>query len=79
MSAPRPAEAGRPRGVKPPSHICLRANASTAGPRCTEPIARFDGLGMEAAAQTPAPFDAFIAQEFAKWSKVIKQAGIEAQ
>ena len=41
--------------------------------------ARFDGLGMETAAQTPAQFDAFIAQEFAKWSKVIKQAGIEAQ
>ena len=34
---------------------------------------------METAAQTPAQFDAFIAQEFAKWSKVIKQAGIEAQ
>ena len=57
----------------------MRANASTAGPRCTELIARFDGLGMETAAQTPAQFDAFIAQEFAKWSKVIKQAGIEAQ
>ncbi len=74
------APAGRPPwGVKPPSHICLRANAGTAGPRCTELIARFDGLGMEDAAQTPAQFDAFIAQEFAKWSKVIKQAGIEAQ
>ena len=59
----------------------MRANASTAGPRCTELIARFNGLGMETAAQTPAPapFDAVIAQEFAKWSKVIKQAGIEAQ
>ena len=41
--------------------------------------ARFDGLGMETAAQTPAPFNAFIAQEFAKWRKVIKRAGIEAQ
>jgi tripartite-type tricarboxylate transporter receptor subunit TctC len=29
--------------------------------------------------QTTASFDAFIAQEFAKWRKVIKQAGIEAQ
>jgi tripartite-type tricarboxylate transporter receptor subunit TctC len=57
----------------------LRANASTAGPRCSEVKARFDGLGMETAAQTPAPFDAFIAQEFAKWRKLIKQAGIEAQ
>jgi len=41
--------------------------------------ARFDGLGMETAAQTPAPFNAFIAQEFAKWRKMIKRAGIEAQ
>ena len=65
--------------IKPPSHICLRANARTAGPRCSEVKARFDDLGMEAAAQMPAPFDAFIAQEFAKWRKLIKQAGIEAQ
>ena len=41
--------------------------------------AKFDTLGMDLAPQSPAEFDAFIAQEFAKWSKVIKQAGIEAQ
>ena len=41
--------------------------------------AKFDTLGMDLAPQSPAEFDAFIAQEFVKWSKVIKQAGIEAQ
>ena len=41
--------------------------------------AKFDTLGMDLAPQSPAEFDAFIAQEFSKWSKVIKQAGIEAQ
>ena len=41
--------------------------------------AKFDTLGMELAPQSPAQFDAFIAKEAAKWSKVIKQAGIEPQ
>lgn len=36
-------------------------------------------LGMELAPQDPKEFDAYIAREYAKWSKVIKQAGIEAQ
>jgi tripartite-type tricarboxylate transporter receptor subunit TctC len=36
-------------------------------------------LGMELAPQAPAEFDHFVAGEFAKWSRVIKQAGIEAQ
>ena len=39
--------------------------------------ARFDTLGLDPAPQGPAEFDAFIASEYAKWSKVIKQAGIE--
>jgi len=41
--------------------------------------AKFDTLGMELAPQSPAQFDAFIGKEAAKWSKVIKQAGIEPQ
>lgn len=41
--------------------------------------AKLDTLGMELAPQNPAQFDAFIAAEFSKWSKVIKQAGIEPQ
>ena len=35
-------------------------------------------LGMELALQSPAQFDAFVAREYEKWGKVIKQAGIEA-
>ena len=41
--------------------------------------AKFDTLGMELPPQAPAAFDAFIGREFSKWSKVMKQAGIEAQ
>ena len=40
--------------------------------------AKFDTLGMELAPQGPAEFDAYIGKEYAKWSKVIKDAGIEA-
>lgn len=40
---------------------------------------KFDTLGMELAPQSPTQFDAFIAAEFTKWSKVMKQAGIEPQ
>lgn len=39
--------------------------------------AKFDTLGMELSPQAPAQFDTFIAKEQDKWSKVIKQAGIE--
>ena len=41
--------------------------------------AKLVGLGMDIAPQGPAEFDAFVGREFAKWSKVVKQAGIEAQ
>lgn len=40
--------------------------------------AKFASLGMELALQTPAQFDAFVAREYEKWGRVIKQAGIEA-
>lgn len=41
--------------------------------------AKLNTLGMDLAPQPPAAFDAFIGAEFSKWSKVIKQAGIETQ
>ena len=41
--------------------------------------AKFEGMGMEFAPQKGLDFDAFVNREFAKWSKVIKQAGIEPQ
>lgn len=40
---------------------------------------RFAAIGMELAPQSAAEFDTFVAAEVAKWSRVIKQAGIEAQ
>jgi len=39
--------------------------------------AKFASLGMELDPQSPAEFDAFVASEYEKWGKVIKQAGIE--
>ncbi len=41
--------------------------------------AKFDGMGMELAPQTPVQFDAFVAAERAKWARVIQQAGITPQ
>lgn len=42
-----------------------------------ETKAKFDTLGMELAPQSGSEFDAFIADESDKWSKVIERAGIE--
>ncbi|AOS80876.1 MULTISPECIES: tripartite tricarboxylate transporter substrate binding protein [Hydrogenophaga] len=41
--------------------------------------AKFDTLGMEFAPQSGAEFDALVSSEFTRWSRVIKQAGIEPQ
>lgn len=41
--------------------------------------AKFDGMGMELAPQTPAQFDTFVAAERTKWARVIQQAGITPQ
>lgn len=39
--------------------------------------AKAETLGLELAPQGPAEFDALVSREFTKWTKVIKQAGIE--
>ena len=39
--------------------------------------AKLADLGMDVVARGPDKFDAYIAAEFSRWSKVIKQAGIE--
>jgi tripartite-type tricarboxylate transporter receptor subunit TctC len=41
--------------------------------------AQFATLGMELGPQTPSEFDAFLTGEVARWSKLLKQAGIEPQ
>ena len=38
---------------------------------------RFQAQGFETAGNTPEEFDAYIRAELAKWSKVVKQAGIK--
>lgn len=40
---------------------------------------KLEGMGMELAPQKGPDFDALVNREFTKWSKVIKQAGIEPQ
>jgi tripartite-type tricarboxylate transporter receptor subunit TctC len=44
-----------------------------------ETAARFKAIGIVAQSDTPEEFRAFIASESAKWGKVIKAAGIEAE
>jgi tripartite-type tricarboxylate transporter receptor subunit TctC len=41
--------------------------------------AKLEGMGMELAPQRGPDFDRFVNSEFVKWSKVIKQAGLEPQ
>ncbi len=66
--------------AKVPDAVVRKLSADIAEILATPDVkAKFDTLGMELAPQAPAAFDAFIASEFTKWSKVIKQAGIEAQ
>lgn len=43
----------------------------------TEMRAKFVAMGLELNPQTPAEFDSYMADEFARWSKVIKQSGID--
>ena len=44
-----------------------------------ETVAKFKAIGIVAQSDTPAQFRAFIASESAKWGKVIRQAGIQAE
>ena len=44
-----------------------------------ETVAKFKAIGIVAQSDTPAEFRAFIASESAKWSKVIRAAGIQAE
>ena len=40
---------------------------------------KFVILGMDLSPQSPSEFDSYIGSEVTKWSRVIKQAGIEPQ
>ena len=64
--------------AKTPDAVLRKLNAEVAAILAMPDVkAKFDTLGMELAPQTGAEFDAFVQREVAKWSKVIKQAGIE--
>jgi tripartite-type tricarboxylate transporter receptor subunit TctC len=66
--------------AKVPDAVIARLSADVAAILAMPDVkAKFDTLGMELAPQKPAEFDAFVSREFTKWSKVIKQAGIEPQ
>ncbi|MGJ7526027.1 tripartite tricarboxylate transporter substrate binding protein [Variovorax sp. GB1P17] len=66
--------------VKTPDAIAAKLSADVAEILADPAMkSKFDVLGLEVAPQGPKQFDAFIASEYDKWSKVIKTAGIEAQ
>jgi tripartite-type tricarboxylate transporter receptor subunit TctC len=46
--------------------------------RQPDAMKRFDNAGLAAESSTPAEFSAFIKREIAKWTKVVKAAGIKA-
>ena len=49
---------------------------AVADPNFVKPL---DAMGLLAASSTPAEFGAMIRSELARWTKVIKQAGITAE
>ena len=66
--------------VKTPDAIVARLSADVAEILADPAMKpKLDVLGLELAPRGPKQFDAFIASEYDKWSKVIKTAGIEAQ
>jgi tripartite-type tricarboxylate transporter receptor subunit TctC len=40
---------------------------------------RFAGIGLEPAASTPEQFAAYIKEDFARWTKVVKEANIKVE
>ena len=63
-----------------PKRIVNRIQADLAALiRAAQTRDRFVSLGMEAYATTPAELDAYLDSEIAKWSKVIRAAGVRAE
>ena len=63
-----------------PKPIVDKLNAAlVADLKLPETTKRFDALGIVAQWDTPAEFGAFITEQSAKWGKVIKAAGIQAE
>jgi len=68
------ARAGTPKSIVETLNAALVADLKK-----PETAARLKTMGIVAQADTPEEFRAFIASETARWSKVIRAAGIEAQ
>jgi tripartite-type tricarboxylate transporter receptor subunit TctC len=68
------ARAGTPKDI-----VDRIAAALAADLKRPETAARFKAIGIVAQSDTPAEFRAFIDSESAKWGKVIRQAGIQAE
>ena len=68
------APAGTPRAVVVKLHDVVAAGLAK-----PEVKARLAGLGLEAAPMQPDEFADFIKQEIAKWTKEVREAGIEPQ
>ena len=68
------APAGTPRPIVTRLHDIVAASLGKPDVK-----ARLAGLGLEPAPQTPEEFGEFIKKEIAKWSKEVREAGIEPQ
>ena len=68
------APAGTPRAIVVKLHDVVAASLAKADVK-----ARLAGLGLEAAPMQPEEFADFIKREIAKWTKEVREAGIEPQ
>jgi tripartite-type tricarboxylate transporter receptor subunit TctC len=71
-------------GLVAPAHtpgpIVARLNADMNKALATPDIAqKFDGLGLDLDAKTPAEFKTYMDTEIKKWARVVKQAGIKGE
>ena len=67
-----------PAGV--PDELVMRINSAVVrGLRAPEVVAHLASEGVDIAETSPAEFAVFIREETAKWSHVVKTAGIKAE
>ena len=61
-----------------PAEIIARLHAAVAKAANQSVVKeRFSGIGVEAVGGTPAEFAAYIKEDFARWTKVVKDANIK--
>ena len=63
-----------------PAEIIARLHAAVAKAANQSAVKeRFAGIGVEAVGGTPAEFAAYIKEDFARWTKVVKDANIKVE